>query len=70
MGVAGFSYETDATVDEENVRLYGDVSFGGGYNMLSRQFAFHDFVVEYKTSIQFRDVFFHKIGRASCRERV
>ena len=24
-----------------------------------RQFAFHDFVVEYKTSIQFRDVFFH-----------
>ena len=33
--MAGFSYETDATVDEENVRFYGDVSFGGGYNMLS-----------------------------------
>ena len=33
--MAGFSYETDATVEEENVRLYGDVSFGGGYNMLS-----------------------------------
>ena len=29
--MAGFSYETDATVDEENVRFYGDVSFGGGY---------------------------------------
>ena len=26
---------------------------------ISRQFAFHDFVVEYKTSIQFGDVFFH-----------
>ena len=33
--MAGFSYETDATVEEENVRFYGDVSFGGGYNMLS-----------------------------------
>lgn len=33
--MAGFSYETDAVIEEENVRLYGDVSFGGGYNMLS-----------------------------------
>ena len=33
--MAGFSYETDATVEEENVRFYGEVSLGGGYNMLS-----------------------------------
>ena len=33
--MAGFSYETDATVEDENVRLYGECSFGGGYNMLS-----------------------------------
>lgn len=33
--MAGFTYETDAVVEEENVRLYGDVSFGGGYSMMA-----------------------------------
>ena len=33
--MAGFSYETDAVAEGETVRLYGDVSFGGGYSMLS-----------------------------------
>lgn len=33
--MAGFTYETDAVIEEENVRLYGDVSFGGGYSMMA-----------------------------------
>lgn len=33
--MAGFNYETTAVIDEEDVKLYGDVKFGGGYNMMS-----------------------------------
>ncbi|WP_294147621.1 zinc ribbon domain-containing protein [uncultured Clostridium sp.] len=33
--MAGFTYETTAVIEDENVKLYGDVSFGGGYSMMS-----------------------------------
>lgn len=33
--MGGFDYETSVTLDNEAARLFGDVSFGGGYNMLS-----------------------------------
>lgn len=33
--MAGFDYETTATVGEEELRLFGDVVFAGGYNMMS-----------------------------------
>lgn len=33
--MAGFDYETTAVMGEEEVKLYGDVSFGGGYNMMA-----------------------------------
>lgn len=33
--MAGFSYETEAVIEEKNVKFYGDVTFDGGYNMLA-----------------------------------
>lgn len=33
--MAGFSYETKALINEKTIRLYGDITFNGGYNMLS-----------------------------------
>ncbi len=33
--MAGFDYETTTSTEGGNVKLYGDVSFGGGYNMLA-----------------------------------
>ncbi len=33
--MAGFSYDTEAVIEEKNIKFYGDVSFDGGYNMLA-----------------------------------
>lgn len=33
--MAGFDYETTAVIEEESIRLYGTVTFGGGYSMMS-----------------------------------
>ncbi len=33
--MAGFSYETEALIEEKTIRFYGDVTFSGGYNMLA-----------------------------------
>ena len=33
--MAGFDYETTAVIAEENIKLYGNVAFAGGYSMMS-----------------------------------
>lgn len=33
--MAGFDYETTAVIEEENIKFYGNVTFGGGYSMMS-----------------------------------
>lgn len=33
--MAGFTYETTAVIEDENLKLYGDVTFGGGYSMMA-----------------------------------
>lgn len=33
--MASFDYETTAVIEEEDIKLYGTVTFGGGYSMMS-----------------------------------